>query len=302
MDTVSKKRGIAYTLSGGICWGISGCFGQFLFQNKGVTAEWLVSVRLLVAGMLLLAIGYIRQGKAMHEIFHKKKDFKQLLIFSIFGMLFCQYTYFAAVQHSNAGTATVLQSLASTVVLLYVCIRKPRLPKLFEVCAVFAAVLGVFILSTHGNIHNMLLTKQALFFGLLSAVAAALYNLLAADISRKYSIYMVVGYAMLFGSIAFMAVVHPWKYQIQMDMETIICLFGVVVVGTAIAFSLYLKGVSIVGPFMGCVLGTVEPVTAIIVSFLFLGSNFEWIDLLGFVMILGTVLMLSSKSSHEQAS
>ncbi len=302
MDRVSKKTGIAYTLSGGICWGISGCFGQFLFQNKGVTAEWLVSIRLLVAGILLLAIGYMRQGKTMHEIFREKKDFKQLLIFSIFGMLFCQYTYFAAVQHSNAGTATVLQSLASTMVLLYVCISKPRLPKLFEVCAVFAAVFGVFLLSTHGNIHNMLLTNKALFFGLISAVAAALYNLLAAEISRKYGIYVVVGYAMLFAGIALSVVVHPWTYQIVMDIETILCLFGVVVVGTAIAFSLYLKGVSIVGPFMGCVLGTVEPVTAIIISFLFLGSDFQWIDLLGFVMILGTVLMLSFKSFREQSS
>lgn len=108
MDTTSKKKGILYTLSGGICWGISGCFGQFLFQNKGATAEWLVSLRLLVAGVLLLVIGYIHIGKKMNEIFHIKEDFKQLLIFSILGMLFCQYTYFATVQYSNAGTATVL--------------------------------------------------------------------------------------------------------------------------------------------------------------------------------------------------
>ncbi len=300
MDMASKKKGICYTLSGGICWGISGCFGQFLFQNKGVTAEWLVSVRLLVAGVLLVAIGYLRDGRKMNEVFYKKEDLKQLLIFSIFGMLFCQYTYFAGVQHSNAGTATVLQSLASTVVLVYVCIRKPRLPKLFEVCAVLAAILGVFILSTHGNIHNMLLTKKALFFGLISAVAAALYNLLATEILRKYGVYVIVGYGMVFAGIALALVVHPWKYHVPMDMQTVICLFGVVVVGTAIAFALYLKGVSIVGPFMGCVLGTIEPVTAIVVSFLFLGSEFQWIDLLGFAMILGTVLMLSLRSSQNQ--
>ena len=302
MDTASKKKGILYTLSGGICWGISGCFGQFLFQNKGVTAEWLVFIRLLIAGILLLAIGYMREGRKMNKVFSKKEDFKHLLLFSIFGMLFCQYTYFAGVQYSNAGTATVLQSLASTVVLIYVCIRKPRWPKLFEVCAVLAAILGVFILSTHGNIHNMLLTDKALFFGLISAVAAALYNLLAADILRKYGVYVIVGYGMIFAGIALALFVHPWKYHVPMDMETIICLFGVVVIGTAIAFSLYLKGVSIVGPFMGCLLGTIEPVTAIVVSFLFLGSDFQWIDLLGFAMILGTVLMLSLRSSQDQAS
>lgn len=181
-------------------------------------------------------------------------------------------------------------------VLIYVCIRKPRWPKSFEVCAVLAAVLGVFILSTHGNIHNMLLTKKALCFGLISAVAAALYNLLVADVLRKYGVYVIVGYGMLFAGIALALFAHPWKYHVPMDMETILCLFGVVVIGTAIAFSLYLKGVSIVGPFMGCLLGTIEPVTAIVVSFLFLGADFQWIDLLGFAIILGTVLLLSLRS------
>ena len=53
---------------------------------------------------------------------------------------------------------------------------------------------------------------------------------------------------------------------------------------------------------MGSLLATVEPVTAIVVSFLFLGSQFQWIDLLGFALILGTVLLMSLRSPHEEAS
>ncbi|WP_394266085.1 DMT family transporter [Anaerotignum sp.] len=296
-----KRRGIFLTLAGGMCWGISGCFGQFLFQEKGATANWLVSIRLLTAGILLLIIGYIHQGRKLNEIFHKKADFKKLLIFSVFGMLFCQYTYFAGVQYSNAGTATVLQALAPTVILSFVCIRNLKLPKGFELFAVVAAILGVFLLSTHGNIQNMMLTKEALFFGLASAVGAAAYNLLAADLLRNYGVYVVVGFGMFFGGLVLAALVRPWNLMIPMDMETIICLFGVIVIGTAIAFSLYMKGVSIVGAFMGSLLGTIEPVTAIVVSAIFLGSKFQWIDLLGFALILGTVLLLSLRSPHEEA-
>lgn len=296
-----KRRGIFLTLAGGMCWGVSGCFGQFLFQEKGATANWLVSIRLLTAGILLLIIGYIHQGRKLNEIFHKKADFKKLLIFSVFGMLFCQYTYFAGVQYSNAGTATVLQALAPTVILSFVCIRNLKLPKGFELFAVVAAILGVFLLSTHGNIQNMMLTKEALFFGLASAVGAAAYNLLAADLLRNYGVYVVVGFGMFFGGLVLAALVRPWNLMIPMDMETIICLFGVIVIGTAIAFSLYMKGVSIVGAFMGSLLGTIEPVTAIVVSAIFLGSKFQWIDLLGFALILGTVLLLSLRSPHEEA-
>ena len=106
-----KRRGIFLTLAGGMCWGISGCFGQFLFQEKGATANWLVSIRLLTAGILLLIIGYIHQGKKLNEVFHKKADAKKLLGFSVFGMLFCQYTYFALPAIVQKLTETVEISL-----------------------------------------------------------------------------------------------------------------------------------------------------------------------------------------------
>lgn len=296
-----KRRGVFLTLAGGMCWGVSCCFAQFLFQEKGATANWLVSIRLLTAGILLLIIGYIREGKKLNEVFHKGTDAKRLLAFSVFGMLFCQYTYFVTVQYSNAGTATVLQALAPTVILAFVCIRRLKMPRGFELISVISAILGVFLLSTHGNIHNMMLTKQALFFGLASAVAAAAYNLLAANLLRDYGVYVVVGFGMFFGGLILCAIVRPWNHMIPLDMEAIGAIFGVIVIGTAIAFSLYLKGVSIVGAFMGSLLGTVEPVTAIVVSFLFLGSKFQWIDLLGFALILGTVLLLSLRTPHEEA-
>lgn len=295
----SKKKGIIFTLLGGVCWGISGCFGQYLFQEKGATAEWLVSIRLLSAGVLLLLLGYIHTGKKMHAVFRDKKDLKRLLIFSLLGMLFCQYTYFAAVSYSNAGTATVLQSLSPTMILIYVCLRQLRFPKGYELLAIVMALTGIFLLSTHGNIYNMQLTKQGLLFGLLSALGATFYNLLVGDIMRKYGVYVVVGYGMLFAGIILVFFARPWEDAIVFDYMTVICLVGVVVIGTAIAFSLYLKGVSLMGAFMGSLLGATEPVTAIVVSALFLGSVFQWLDIVGFILILGTVMLLSLCSMRE---
>jgi drug/metabolite transporter (DMT)-like permease len=60
-----------------------------------------------------------------------------------------------------------------------------------------------------------------------------------------------------------------------------------------VVFSLYLKGVSIVGPFMGSLLGMIEPIVAVIISLAFLGAKFHIMDFIGFVLILGTVTALS---------
>ncbi|WP_304507694.1 EamA family transporter [Anaerotignum sp.] len=297
-----KKAGVVITLSGGICWGISGCFGQYLFVEKGITAEWLVTIRLILAGILLILMGFSLKGRKMWEIFKNKADRKLFFVFSMLGMLMCQYTYFAAIQHSNAGTATVLQSLNPLVVLGVVCVREIRHPDKVEIGAIFSALLGTFFISTHGDIHNMSLTGTALFFGLSSAIGAALYNLLSGDLMNKYGVYVVVGFGMLLAGVVMLPFVHPWEYEILWDRETILAVVGVVVIGTALAFSLYLKGVSMVGPFLGSLLGSIEPVTAVVVSFLFLGSAFHPLELVGFILILGTVLGLSfySKKDTEQ--
>ncbi len=293
-DTKDKRTaGILITLSGGACWGLSGCFGQYLFQEKGITAEWLVTMRLIFAGLLLMVLGLLLTKKKMGDIWRNSVDKKQLLIFSIGGMLTCQYTYFAAIQYSNAGTATVLQSLNPLIILAIVCMKQKRLPRKFETAAIFCALLGVFLLSTHGDISSMTITALALIFGLGAAASAAAYNLLSGDLLRKYGVYSTVGYAMFIAGIVMLIVVRPWTYDVIFDRETLLALSGVIIIGTAIAFSLYLKGVSIVGPFMGSLLGMIEPIVAVIVSLAFLGADFHIMDFAGFVLILGTVAALS---------
>ena len=85
--TKSMQFGIIITIIGASCWGISGCFGQYLFQEKAVTAEWLVAIRLVAAGSLLLLIGFFKDGKNNLSIFKEKRDILKLIIFSFLGML-----------------------------------------------------------------------------------------------------------------------------------------------------------------------------------------------------------------------
>ncbi|MBR4935255.1 MAG: EamA family transporter, partial [Anaerotignum sp.] len=70
----NRTTGILITLSGGACWGLSGCFGQYLFQEKGITAEWLVTMRLFFAGLLLIVLGLILMKKKMWDVWKNPVD------------------------------------------------------------------------------------------------------------------------------------------------------------------------------------------------------------------------------------
>ena len=123
MERREALRGTALTLMGGVFWGLAGVFGQYLFVNKEMSAKWLVSVRLVLAGLLLLSTVFAKQKKAAFAVWKNKKDAFRLVMFGLLGMAFCQLTYYMAVEQSNAGTATVLQYTAC---LLYTSLHHGR--------------------------------------------------------------------------------------------------------------------------------------------------------------------------------
>ncbi len=291
--TNEKLKGIAITILGAGFWGFSGCFGQYLFSEKNLNATWLVTVRLIIAGFSLVLMGVAFKRKKMLDVFKDRSDLISLVRFSFCGMLLCQLSFFLAIEHSNAGTATVLQSLSSIIILIYICIKQVRLPRKIEVFALIFVFIGAFLLATGGNINTMSLSTKGLVYGLLSAFGAVLYSLLSIDLIKKYGIYVTVGFGMLIAGIFLMFITKPWAYNIIFDKGTIIGLGGVIVLGTIIAYSCFLKGVSMIGPFAGSIIGNIEPVVAIIVSVVFLGSVFTSIELIGMIMILATVVALT---------
>ena len=67
---------------------------------------------------------------------------------------------------------------------------------------------------------------------------------------------------------------RPWEYELIWDGGTWGALVSVIVIGTAIAFGLYLQGVSMIGPLKGSILASVEPLSAVIISFFLAGNSF----------------------------
>ncbi len=59
-----------------------------------------------------------------------------------------------------------------------VSVRNKKVPQRIEMLALVLAVGGTFLLATHGNITNLAISTETLVWGLASAVAMALYNLI----------------------------------------------------------------------------------------------------------------------------
>lgn len=290
-------KGVLCTITGGICWGISGTCGEYLCTFRGMDTRLLTDIRLLGAGLVLCLLILCRQNsrRQLKELLHMPNSLLHCVVFGICGLMFTQFTYLTAITKTNAGTATVLQYLSTIFVLIFVCIRSKKAPIPREIIAILSCLLGTFLVATHGSFTNLYISAEGLLWGILSAVAAMLYILIPQNLLKEWGSILPIGIGMLSGGIAFFFLMRVWAIEVNFDVATVLITLIIVLIGTVLAFTLFLKGTSLVGPARGNMIGCVEPLVATICSAVFLDVVFKPLDIIGFAFILATVFILAKK-------
>ncbi len=290
------------TISAAVFWGVSGTCAQFLFEQKAIDPAWLVSWRLILAGVILMVFAISRKNNDVLQIWKKPMDAVQLLLFSILGMVAVQYTYFYSINLSNAATATVLQYIGPVFVVSFYAIKNRRWPLFAEYAALFLALLGTFLLVTHGSFQELVISEQAVLWGILSAITLAFYTIFPVQLLKRYSAATVTGWAMLIGGIAFSLFTQPWELSGNWDFGTWAAFAYIILFGTVIAFSIFLSSLNIIGAQTASLLCSVEPLSATLAAVLWLNVTFLGMDWLGTLLILITValLTLSKKENKEK--
>ncbi|HGD6746180.1 TPA: DMT family transporter [Streptococcus agalactiae] len=289
-----KEKGTMMTLAAGLAWGISGISGQYLMSH-GVHVNLLTSLRLLITGIFLLSLARSKQKEHLVAAWKQLKFLKQVLLFSIFGLVLNQYAFLRAIHLTNAGTATVLQYMAPILILSIVCILNRQRPTSFEIIAIAMAILGTYMIATHGKLGSLAITPKGLMWGLGSAITYSIYILLPVKLIHEWGSTIVIGSGMFIGGILFSLVTKAWQYPLQINVISILAYIGIIGIGTIFAYTFFLKGVSIVGAVKGSLLASVEPVSSVFLTVLVLGEIFYPIDLLGMLFIFLAVTLISYK-------
>ena len=294
--------GTFLTLAGGILWGISGVCGQFLFQNKDVTASWLVPLRLVTAGFLLLCYYVIRDKGKTFDIWKTKRNRIDIIIYGLAGMMLCQYSYFQTIEWSNAGTATVIQYLGPALIVVWVCLQTKRLPERKEVLGVILAVTGIFLIATHGNPTTLALSQKALIMGLISAVSVVIYTVKPARMQAEFDTPLVLAWGMLIGGIALTIAFRPWNNKVIFDGETFTALAFIILFGTMAGFSMYMTGVKMIGSVKASLYSCVEPVASMVLTAVWMKVSFTTPDLIGTTFVIATIIILAIPTPLKKSS
>lgn len=276
--------------SGASLWGIIAFFVKGL-GKYGFTAMEIVAIRVIFATIILFFIGIYRFRNQM-----KLKQLKDIRLFvgtGIFSIVFFNFCYFTAINQMNISIAVILlyTSPAFVSILSFIFLKEGlTLKKIISVIGtIFGCALVAGVSTGQSNI-----TLLGIVIGLGSGLGYALYTIFGKFALKKYQPFTITFYTFLVASIALIPVTKLWtKLEILLDFHVLLYSIGFGLIPTVLAFFLYTMGLEKTEGSNAAIIATIEPVVAMILGVSLYGESLGVIQVIGALLILGSVLIVN---------
>lgn len=281
-----KLRQILFFIIPCIIWGST--WFAIKFQLGQVDPLLSVAYRFLIAGLLLMVFCLIRRLNLRFSL-------REHLLMILQGIILFGFNYwlvYLAEANLTSGIVAIIFSFSIfTNIFFNYLLLKGKIRKEVMGGAILG-IAGTFLIFNHElkNTEQMTIGYQALLFCFGSIVLASLGNILSKhNQTRKMPVIQTNAFGMTYGSLAMMLVtfLSGKNFSFEVSAPYIVSLFYLAILGSIVAFTLYLKLVGDIGPDRAGYTTLVAPVIALIISSFF--ENYQW----GVVSIFGVLLLFA---------
>lgn len=262
--------------------------------NYGLTMDTMLFARFSIASLLMILI-MLARGKRQFNV--SKLCFFQLVLH---GLMFfgSAYAYFLSIKHMSATiTNILLYTYPLMVVLMSALIFKEKI-SLVKGLTLLIAFFGCLLVVDVVNISGQKISMVGIFYGIMSAVFYAVYNINGQYLTEKLDSFTISTFTTIVCLLVTIAVYPPTNLfssgHSQMPMWTVG--LGTAILCTIVPLFCYQKGLSFLGASQASILSTMEPLIATVLAFLILGETLSTIQLSGaFLIVLGVLLLKLDK-------
>ncbi|NLY79606.1 MAG: EamA family transporter [Lysinibacillus sp.] len=294
-------KGIILIVTGSMLWGATGPLTEWLLQNTEMSVNFLLTVRLLIAGVGILLFLQIA-NKSIFNIWKSKYWIIQLVIYSIIGMLGIQYSFTTTIHKSNAVFATLLQFLGPIFIVGFTSLKLKQWPPRYQIIGILGTFVGLFLLLTNLKFNQLLVSNEAIVWGFILGITFAFYTLYPVRLMAEWGVLLVVGWSMFIGGILLGTGSVIWQsedWSLLVDWKICLLLASLIFFST-IAFVMFLSSMKYISPVLTSVLSTVEPLTAMVISFIVFSTSFGGWQLVGIFFMLICVTWISVASEKAE--
>ena len=291
---MNRLKGITMIVAGSIFWGATGPMMEWMLQNTIMTAEFMLAVRLIIAGCGLLVILKLQHVK-IGQVWQDRSWRLQLIIFSVIGMTGLQLTFVKTIEASDAVVATLLQFLAPIFIIIYLSFKLRKRPPSVQVIGMVGTLIGLFLLLTNGSLSTLEVSNKTLIWGVSLGLTYAFYTLYPARLQQEWGVLLIIAWGMIISGIILACFGEIWatqEWSLLAKPNILAMMIALVVLGAS-AFILFLSSMKYISPVETSILSSFEPLTAMIISALWLDAYLKNVQYVGAILMLAFIIYLS---------
>ncbi|TPR41034.1 DMT family transporter [Apilactobacillus micheneri] len=291
-------KGIFWAFIASALWGVSGTVLQFVSQQEKLEANWFLSTRTMIAGIILLVISAIVYKGHIFNVFGSWKSFLCIVTYGVFGIGANLYTFFMSVQTGNADASTILQYLSPLFILLGSMIFQKRKPLPIDVIVFVIAISGIILSLTQGDFSKLSISTESLIWGILSGVTAALYVVLPRPIVKTSSPMVILGWGTLIAGIIFNIRQPLWVDAPHLTTGIVLGVGAIILLGTILPFIILLHSLNFAPSEVVSLVDATQPVVTFILSIIFFNTGINLIKIIGALLVILAIFVL--QNSHRK--
>ncbi|PWM13057.1 MAG: EamA family transporter [Flavobacteriales bacterium] len=292
MRQMNNIKGISFALLASVTFGFLPLFSKPLI-DMGLPVSSLLFYRFLISAVIVSAV--CAAGRVNLRV-----TGRQLAILAFLAVLYvlsgtCLVRSYVYIPSGIATTIHFMYPVAVTAIMVFV-FKERKSKTIFT--AMLLAITGVALLSW--NTAAPLNTKGLLLAG-STIFAYAIYLIMVnrSSVSRLDSMPMmfyifVIGSAVFALSTVIDGGIRQPEGAFQWSMIT-----GLAIISTVIPNIALIKAVKNAGSVVTSILGSAEPLTALIVGILYFGEDFSYRTIIGFILIMCAVTLVILNKNRE---
>jgi drug/metabolite transporter (DMT)-like permease len=286
----SGRFGYLYIALSSLCFAASGTASKFLF-NQDVTPDQLVQIRTVLASAVLLAWISITHRASLQI---SRRDLPLLVLLGTV-LAATMFTYFYAISKIQVAAAILLQYQSPVIVAAYALIYSRERHSTATLLAIAGSGIGCYLAVGAYTIDLLSLNKPGILGGVSSAAFLAGYTVLSESALRRHKPLTVLFYATLFSAAACNILLSPFEGLTRSyDATQWFWILFIGIAGTAVPLGLYNKGLHLIRSTHASVTATLQPITAAVFAFFFLGEIMMPWQVFGVALVVASIILLQA--------
>lgn len=266
-----------------------------VLREADMDAFRLTQIRSTGAALILIAFA-VMKGK--RQLYARKDELKDLLVFGTVGVAAVTSFYFFAIKYLYVSVALIIEFTASIWIVLYLrFVKKKQISPLmwWGILCAFSGLVLVSQIWTGTSLHPI---GVAVAFA--DAFALSIYFLYADRLSQTRTSLSLMTWGIGVAAV-FWALVLPWwnfpfeyltnTYSLEGNLSNYSApgwalVLWIIIIGTVIPYLLTVTGIRELSASTGSVIGMIEPIFAGVIAWWLLSEAFNAIQLLGCAVVL----------------